>query len=173
MFSEVLRSPETDSSLHKPKARWSAQEDNILQQTIDMHGPVNWNFIALSLVGRTGKQCRERWLTKLSPEVSSEAWTANEDATLIRLQSIHGNQWSKFRAELPHRSTTSIKNRWGSLKRQRPIERRTDEALPTSTNCKQIIIEESTYHVLTNDIQEETELTYDESISFDDFSWYL
>jgi hypothetical protein len=115
-------SPAEYSSLHKPKARWTPGEDALLVRDVEQHGPQNWNAIALSLTGRTGKQCRERWITKLSPAYRADAWTSEEDALLVRLQAEHGNQWARFRRQLPQRSTISIKNRWVSIRRRQSRE---------------------------------------------------
>jgi hypothetical protein len=111
-------SPETISSLHKPKAKWSKEEDDVLCQQVEEHGAANWNTLATALPGRTGKQCRERWISKLSPEFTADAWTPEEDEILISRQQDYGNAWAKITGALPHRSTISIKNRWVSLKRR-------------------------------------------------------
>jgi hypothetical protein len=108
----------SQSSLHKPKAKWSNAEDEILIAVIQKNGPANWNQIAKNLNGRTGKQCRERWISKLSPQYTAEPWTSEEDETLLRIQSECGNRWARVRAALPSRSTIAIKNRWISLKRR-------------------------------------------------------
>jgi hypothetical protein len=117
MFTDPSSSEDL-SSLHKPKARWTPAEDDVLLQAVNQNGACNWNSIALSLAGRTGKQCRERWLSRLSPAFTTDPWTAEEDSTLISLQREHGNQWAIFRAVLPRRSTVAIKNRWISLRRR-------------------------------------------------------
>jgi hypothetical protein len=113
-----LESPETQSSLHKPKAKWSAEEDEVLCQQVAQCGAANWNAIAVALPGRTGKQCRERWMSKLCPDFVADPWTPQEDAVLIRLQAENGNLWARVRGSLPGRSTTAIKNRWVSIKRK-------------------------------------------------------
>jgi hypothetical protein len=110
--------PANSSGLHRPKAKWTADEDEILVGLVQVHGAQRWNVLADSLPGRTGKQCRERWLIKLSPECVSALWTLEEDQTLLQLQAEYGNTWSKFRTLLPGRSIVSIKNRWTSLKRR-------------------------------------------------------
>lgn len=46
------------------KRLWTPQEDERLRHLARMR-PENWNVIAESLPGRTGKQCRERWLNHL------------------------------------------------------------------------------------------------------------
>jgi hypothetical protein len=117
MQSEMNAFPNHILALRKPKARWHPEEDSLLRRVVAEKVPSHWNTIALSLPGRTGKQCRERWMTKLSPEFISEPWTKKEDEILINLQKVNGNHWCKFRGDLPHRSTSSIKNRWVSLQK--------------------------------------------------------
>jgi hypothetical protein len=159
MQYDFVSSPEATSSLHKPKARWSAEEDGLLLQAVEANGPSNWNNIAVALPGRTGKQCRERWITKLSPAFRSDAWTSDEDATLVRLQAAHGNQWAKFRAELPGRSTVSIKNRWVSLQR-----RGRDIRLETVVHD---------YVAPPSDVDGQDLVGIEEIFPFDEFSWGL
>jgi hypothetical protein len=144
MLQDLLNFPEQVLPLRRPKARWSPKEDGVLLQAIQDQGPRCWNSIAQLLTGRTGKQCRERYLTKLSPDFSSDSWTKEEDAILIHLQNTHGNQWSRFRGALPRRSTLSIKNRWASLKRQdlRDEKEATHEASESRLQrVEQIVVE--------------------------------
>jgi hypothetical protein len=48
----------------------------------------------------------------LSPELATEAWTLQEDALLIQLRGIYGNQWALIAGFLPGRSRVALKNRW-------------------------------------------------------------
>jgi hypothetical protein len=171
MHHEHFSCRDRDGALHKPKARWSIEEDQVLQSTIAEHGPANWKRIALGVSGRTGKQCRERWITKLSPAFSSEPWTDEEDGRLIQLQLLHGNQWAKFRAELPRRSTVSIKNRWVSLKRKRvPV----GVCFPGQAGEPRIskvgeirIAGHAEFEI------EQTVVGFEDPFSCEDFAWYL
>lgn len=99
------------------KMKWKPQEDQILADIVSWHGPVHWDSIAIHLPGRTGKQCRERWITFLSPDVKRDEWTKEEDEILIRMQGQYGNQWALMTKYLPGRSSISIKNRFKSLLR--------------------------------------------------------
>jgi hypothetical protein len=166
MLPKQLAFADDTSPLHKPKARWAAEEDEALLNAIEERGPKNWNSIALALNGRTGKQCRERWITKHSPEFSSEAWTPIEDASLIRLQALHGNQWARFKAELPRRSTTSIKNRWVSLRR-RTISK-SEEAVEQEEVASTVIVD---YGEEADSGQEFA--PFDDQFSFESFSWFV
>jgi hypothetical protein len=169
MHSEDFSSPDELSSLHRPKARWSVAEDEVLRRAVEERGPSNWNAIAVSLTGRTGKQCRERWITKLSPAFTSETWTPEEDEKLITLQSLHGNQWAKFRAELPRRSTISIKNRWVSLRRR---ESRT--AVSPSGEGEERPQVRQIRTVPDAELESDPILLgFEDCGMFEDFSWYL
>ena len=46
------------------KRLWTQPEDQMLRHLAGVR-PENWNVIAASFPGRTGKQCRERWLNHL------------------------------------------------------------------------------------------------------------
>jgi hypothetical protein len=164
MRSELIVSPEDPTPLHRPKARWPPAEDEVLLHAVTENGPSNWNGIALSLTGRTGKQCRERWLSKLSPAFSGEAWTAAEDATLVRLQREHGNQWATFRSQLARRSTVAIKNRWVSLKR-RGISDAGGSAAPVT-----IAIVPCAQMAVASDWEASAE-GFGDAVAFDDFAW--
>jgi hypothetical protein len=133
MLSPTTLPVERCAALHKPKAKWPKEEDDILMQSIEKHGPSNWNSLACALPGRTGKQCRERWISKLSPNFTADPWTPGEDKMLIALQQERGNQWAKFRSFLPGRSTISIKNRWVSIKRKAA---RLGPIIPESLNLR-------------------------------------
>jgi hypothetical protein len=64
---------------------------------------------------RNGKQCRERYLNHLQPNINKNTWTENEDNIIIKLQAKYGNQWSVMTKELPGRSDNAIKNRWHAI----------------------------------------------------------
>jgi hypothetical protein len=101
-----------------PKNKWNVYEDRLLEENVARLGVENWKAIAVCVPGRTSKQCRERWLGHVCPALSQNAWTAEEDATLVAKQAEFGNQWVKLKPFLPGRSTVAIKNRWSWLRRR-------------------------------------------------------
>jgi hypothetical protein len=115
------------------KVRWSAEEDQSLEAAVSQHGTSNWGIIAASLPGRTGKQCRERWTNQLSPSLTRETWTPQEDTLLIHQQKMYGNAWSKIAQSLPGRSGNAIKNRWCYLMEVRVRMDSSGDAQPRET----------------------------------------
>lgn len=71
---------------------------------------------------RTGKQCRERYINQLDPNIKKTPWTFEEDAVIKRLHDQLGKKWSKFMDLLPGRSDNAIKNRWHVISRDNYAE---------------------------------------------------
>ena len=63
--------------------QWTLDEDNQLRRLVDEHGHRKWSFIANKMEGRRGKQCRDRWLNHLKPDIRRGEWTAEEERILV------------------------------------------------------------------------------------------
>ena len=105
------------------KSSWSAQEDAVLLNAVSGKSNINWDHIA-SIDGRhTPKQCRERWLVKLNPEVRRSPFEPWEDELIQSERQKIGNHWSLIAQLLPGRTSCSVKNRWYTVLRyKQPLQ---------------------------------------------------
>lgn len=97
--------------------RFHQEEDQKLLQLVGIHGK-DWKAIAAEMDMRTARQCKDRYLNFLSPEVSKTAWTDEEDNILRQKVIQMGQKWSQIKKFFPNRSDTSIKNRWLLINRK-------------------------------------------------------
>lgn len=96
------------------KGSWTRQEDEIIISYVKTYGCKSWTKLASLLPGRIGKQCRERWLNHLNPDLNRGPWSPEEDQLLMSLHEQFGNHWSKIASLMPSRADNMIKNRWYS-----------------------------------------------------------
>lgn len=66
-------------------------KDFILKYLIFISG----SLISEMLPGRTGKQCRERWLNHLGDGIKKGQWSEDEDRLITTMRLAIGNQWCK------------------------------------------------------------------------------
>lgn len=88
-------------------------------------GAQHWKEIALELSNRSGvgifrqgKQCRERWINHLDPNVKKGSWTDEEDLLMLQLFLEKGKKWADIAKRLGGRTENNVKNRWISLIRK-------------------------------------------------------
>uniref|UniRef100_A0A7S2Z9D6 Uncharacterized protein n=1 Tax=Rhodosorus marinus TaxID=101924 RepID=A0A7S2Z9D6_9RHOD len=125
MQEKVEKSGEGKAPL--TKSLWTKDEDEALLSLMEETKSKSWTLLAKKLHNRTGKQCRERWVNHLDPNINKNPWTADEDLKLIKLQAQLGNRWVEFTKELPQRSENSVKNRWNLIMKRRSAKPRGGE----------------------------------------------
>jgi len=82
---------------------------------------------------RTGKQCRERYINHLDPDMKKTAWTVEEDDVIRELFPELGTKWSQYMVSLPGRSDNAIKNRYHVISRNN-----FDSSRSRSDTCSEI-----------------------------------
>jgi len=105
----------SSTNAHLKRAKWSAEEDELLRASVAQHGGKNWKKIAYTAFGqsKTDVQCLHRWQKVLDPRLVKGPWTAEEDARVVQLVAEHGPQkWSVIAAHLPGRIGKQCRERW-------------------------------------------------------------
>lgn len=115
--SEYIKATKLDlasniSAAHNQRHKFSPEEDIELSRIIAINGPKKWDQIALSMPGRTGRQCRDRFQNYLKPSLSNGPWTREEDKLLEQKVSEIGNHWNKIAMYFKGRSSNNVKNRY-------------------------------------------------------------
>lgn len=95
---------------------FSKEEDARLVEIVNKMGDnfEGWNVVAEKMKTRTARQCRERWVSYLSPNIRVEKWTEDEDKILIEKINKIGKKWTEIASYFNGRSGSDIKNRWYS-----------------------------------------------------------
>ncbi|KAL9263821.1 Transcription factor MYB33-like protein [Drosera capensis] len=97
------------------KGPWTSCEDELLEEYVCLHGEGNWNAIqAHTVLARSGKSCRLRWINHLRQGLKREPITAEEEALIVELHAKKGNKWARIAEELPGRTDNKIKNFWNT-----------------------------------------------------------
>ena len=143
------QNPSLPTRKTKSKKKFTPEEDKIIIEQVKARGEKGWKHIAENVPGRTARQCRERWVNYLSPNVSLAPWTKEEDELLTKLVSEFGQQWSKISSNFKFRTDVMLKNRWSNLKSHTNVKpasvvKRTNNAVPSEPiNLKPKIKEEN------------------------------
>ena len=100
------------------KAKFSEEEDKVLREIVLSHGACEWSNIALSLPGRTARQCRDRWTNYLNPLLCNKEWTEEEDTLLMEMYKEFGTHWKDLSIFFNNRSLNNVRNRVLMLERR-------------------------------------------------------
>jgi len=91
---------------------WTKQEDEELTKLVEKHGARKWATIAKHFESRRGKQCRDRWVNHLQPNIRRGEWTMEEEQILVEGHATLGTRWAALARLLPGRPENAIKNHW-------------------------------------------------------------
>ncbi|VFR03368.1 unnamed protein product [Cuscuta campestris] len=107
------------------KGQWTDEEDRNLIRLVKQYGVRKWAQVADKMVGRAGKQCRERWQNHLRPDIKKDSWSEEEERVLVEAHEELGNKWAEIAKRITGRTENSIKNHWNATKRRQTSKRKT------------------------------------------------
>jgi hypothetical protein len=95
-----------------PPHKWTPEEDATLTEAVAGFGK-DWVRVAALVPRRTNKQCGQRWVESLDPDINRGKWTLKEDAKLTKGVKKHGvNNWAAVAALVPGRIQIRCRQRW-------------------------------------------------------------
>lgn len=117
-------SPKAASVKLSKRRPWNSEEDSAILELVGRYGFKHWTVISdqlaseYGIIGRTGKQCRERWHNHLNPTTVKGKWSIDEELKLFESHRSCGNKWADISNLLPGRSDNAIKNHFYSAMRK-------------------------------------------------------
>lgn len=141
------RAKNTKKKCKKHKRRpWTAKEDEAICELVNENGTKQWTLIAeylrkkFNIIGRSGKQCRERWHNHLNSGIVKRPWTLEEEQILFNSHQKIGNKWAEISQNIPGRTDNTIKNHFYSTARKyfRRIFGKEGTAVDVKDNLPQI-----------------------------------
>ncbi|CAD8078737.1 unnamed protein product [Paramecium primaurelia] len=116
------------------EAPWTEQEDNLLykvHEEFKKTGKENkWSQISREIYKRSNnkifrqpKQCRERWINRLDPNISNDPWDKQQEIDLLKTILMRGKKWSELSTLYGRvRTENSLKNKYNSLLKKEKLK---------------------------------------------------
>ncbi|KAG8990475.1 hypothetical protein FRB90_001751 [Tulasnella sp. 427] len=98
------------------RAKWTKSEDENLAKAVAEYG-AKWSQVKQFVPGRTGAQCRERWVNQVDPNIKRTEFTEEEDTQILELRA-KGLDWPAIAAEVGGRTDNQCWRRWKLLQKR-------------------------------------------------------
>jgi hypothetical protein len=100
------------------KRKVSPIEDLRLTEIVARCGSVNWALVAAQMPGRNPRQCRERWMNYINPDLNHAPLSVDEDQLFDAKYRELGSRWQVIATFLPGRGKNFLKNHWISRQKR-------------------------------------------------------
>ena len=102
----------------KNREFFTPEEDSKLIRLKKEFPDKSWQEIG-ELMGKSGRQCNDRYNKHLKQPKSGKPWSSDEEQQLQRLVEIHGHKWGEISKIMGSRSPFESKNRWYFMNRKK------------------------------------------------------
>ena len=100
------------------KNKFTPEEDKIILELAKPDVDNDWDEISNHLENKTSRQCKDRWNNYLSPNLSLDEWSIDEDEYLLEKYAEYGPKWKVLLSFFQNRSINNIRNRCMKLLRR-------------------------------------------------------
>jgi hypothetical protein len=128
----------TGSQCPHPKNKFTPEEDSHLVELVEQFGIDSWPQLSRHMPGRNSRQCRDRWMNYLSPDICKGPWTDAEEALLCQKIAQFGHSWKRIASCFNGRSEVNVKSHWNQI--QRKVQRDIIKAVRYHPNKREIPI---------------------------------
>ncbi|KAJ9537366.1 hypothetical protein OSB04_030099 [Centaurea solstitialis] len=110
------------------RGAWTAEEDEKLAETIQIHGPRKWTAIAAK--AEVWEELQAKMAKLFEAKHQERKYIRPRRDLIIRLHKLLGNRWSLIAGRLPGRTDNEIKNYWNShlSKKKEIMEKQTNRS---------------------------------------------
>ena len=98
----------------KCRKHFDPETDLALFNLVQKHG-MKWGIVSKHLKNWTPRQCRDRYLNYLRPEINTSKWDPEEDERLCKLVEKFGTKWASIVPYFNNRTQVNIKNRYANI----------------------------------------------------------
>ena len=106
-----------ETSRKQVKHKFTDEEDKELDAIVKEIGFSSWKLVSMRMKNRTPRQCKERWINYLQPNINKDKWTKPEDDLLFYLVNKLGSKWNTLSSYFNNRPPVILKNRFNILSR--------------------------------------------------------
>ncbi len=111
----ITENSDSDTQSQPVSETWTAEEDALLTQHVEVNGAKNWHIIAEQL-NRPAERCKQRWFCYVCRYSKFYPWRKEEDQLLVKKVKELGHKWNMIAQFFQRRTASACKSRWYGIR---------------------------------------------------------